>query len=355
MLWRDGYIIKSILFVFGSISLFVAWAAFVPLSEGVAAGGTVVVESDRQVVQHLEGGIIKDILVDNGDIVDAGDPLIVLTSSATESAHKQLVFEAATLNVSIVRAEALANGKAVLALPDLQDFDLESEERERILAQQSDLFRDQRQSLKADLELLKERQSGALKSAGLKQAEKETIRGSIEVVKSELQLAEDLLAQQMGRVDRVRSLEKELANLLSNEARLESELVGAENEARDFAGQIEQVKSKFKQDLAAALIEYRRELEAVNSNLSAAEDSLKRFVLHAPRDGEVFNLRFKTVGGVVRPGEEILEIVPADTGLRALLRIKPSDRSAGSRRPRSSDNDLSLSRLASATDCGRGN
>lgn len=326
MLWRDGTIWKSFLFVNASLGVLLGWAFFVPLSEGVAASGKIVVESDRQVIQHLEGGIVERIYVVEGDIVEQGMPLLELTSSATEASYLSMRLQAASLTLSENRILALMSGSSSMEDTELSPFKLDADEEKQVYQEQTNLFAEQREAHEASISLLTQRRDAASQRADLRDNEKQSVSASIDVIEEELFLAESLVEKQMGKIDRVRALERERSNYGSTLARLITEISSSRSEAEDFQAQIVQAQSRFQQELASELVETRRQLEEVMGGVSMASDQMVRFTLTAPRSGKVFNLNFNTVGGVVRPGEAIMEIVPSDQGVRASVRIKPTDR-----------------------------
>lgn len=322
----DRILIHYIGFVVVSFGLFIAWAGFVPLAEGVAAPGSVIVESDTQVVQHLEGGIIESILVKDGDWVSSGDPLVMLQNKSSSSSRDQLEFEHALLSATVDRLNALLDGSTELNLENDEIYLLEQEVLDEIDAQQTQLFREQKDALKAEISVLRQRKQTAEEKAALKQKEIESIESSRDIVVEELELANTLLAQQMGRVDRVKQLERERAQLGSKIAELETQIALANSEAADFSEQIIKARSLKETEFSTELVTASRELEEVTAKRAAAQDIVDRYTVYAPRSGEVLNMAFQTIGGVIRPGEEIMEIVPLETGLQASVQVRPVDR-----------------------------
>ncbi len=324
-LWRDPAVGLSALACLIGLGGFLAWSAFAPLAVGVGAAGAIVVETDRQVIQHLEGGIIREIRVGEGDRVRAGDPLVVLDGVASTARRDQVMQRVAGLTASMERLEALQSD-APPAFTALADLDLPADLMAGITGRQLRLFNDQRESLLADVAVLESRRDGALSTASLKQAEISGTRRALAAVEEELTLARSLVETRMGRIDRVRALERDAATLEAEIARMASEIDRSTTDARDFTSQIRQARSRFAQDVASEMLETRGDLLAGREELGALQDVVDRAVIVAPRSGEVLNLRFSTEGGVVGPGEAILEIVPDDTGILASVRVPPQDR-----------------------------
>ncbi|MEM9669169.1 MAG: HlyD family type I secretion periplasmic adaptor subunit [Pseudomonadota bacterium] len=325
---RDHYtrLMGTICFV--GLGGFIAWAGFVPLEEGVAASGTVVVETNRQVVQHLEGGIIETISVKDGERVEAGDTLIVLQETASLASRDQVGQKIGALRASVQRLSALQTESQQPDFSTIDELDISSDERNEIVARELDLFEQQISALRADLNVLETRKSAASSTARLKQGEIEIAGRALASTKDELALIRNMFDQQLVRRDQVTGLERSVAEREGEIARLRSEKVRAEADARDLSVQIVQRQAQFEEEVSTDLRETYAELLSAEERLSAAQDVLNRSVISAPVTGEILNLAFSTRGGVVRPGEAIMEIVPDIDAVTASVRIRPTDRAS---------------------------
>jgi len=305
---------------------FLAWAGLVPLEEGVAASGAVVVESNRQVVQHLEGGIIQDIAIKEGALVEAGDTLLVLQETASLASRDQVIQEIAALSASVLRLNALQFGLDALDFESLDRLAVGTEELAAIKARETSLFTQQKKARAAEVAVLQSRRASAATRAQLKANEITITRRSLASTKEELDLFEDLFDQQLARRDQIISLERGVSDLESTIARLASEEAVASAEARSLDSQIAQVQAQFSEQLATEQRDTTARLQAAEESLSAAQDVLNRAIITAPVSGEILNLATSTKGGVVTPGETILEIVPTGDSIVASVQIKPTDR-----------------------------
>lgn len=305
---------------------FALWAGLVPLEEGVSASGTVVVENNRQVIQHLEGGIIQEIAIKEGSQVAAGDTLLVLQETASLASRDQIIQEIATLSASVQRLNALQNGHTRLDFSALSQLAVGDAELADIQSRETDLFLQQRNALAADVAVLESQRKSALTSAQLKTNETEITRRSLNSTREELALFEDLFEQQLARRDQVIALERRVSDFEGTIARLDSEKAVAEAEARSLHTQIEQVRAQFGESVSTELRDTTARLQAAEESLSAAQDVLNRAIIKAPVAGEVLNLSSNTKGGVVTPGDTILEIVPTGDSIIASVQIKPTDR-----------------------------
>lgn len=324
----DPFVRRSALICAIGFGGFLAWAGLAPLAEGVPAAGQIVVENQRQVVQHLEGGIIRELLVRDGDRVEAGQPLLTLQITASRAARDEVLQEIASLTASLQRLDALRSGAEEPDFSPLDEFDLGAAERIEIVARQRDLFRQQKQSFEADISVLAARRDGASAAQGLQARQIEVTGRALDAARAQLDLLNARYDRQMARLDELRAMEGSVAALEADISRLRTEAQQAATLERDLAGQIEQTRATFSRQVSADQLEVRARLAQAQERLGAAQDVLNRAVIHAPSAGEVLNLRFATEGGVVRPGEPIMEIVPAAGQMTASVRIQPADRAA---------------------------
>lgn len=304
---------------------FAIWAGFVPLDEGVSSHGTIVVEASRQVIQHLEGGIIAQLNVREGETVNAGDALVVLQETAALAGRDQVLQTVAGLRAAELRLLAFQAGE-IPDFSEIEAMDLSDTARESILDRQQRLFRRQLNAYEAEIDVMEARRDGARDVTSLKASQITSARNALTATQGQLETTRAMYTQQMARLDQLRQLEREAANLQGEIARLQVEQVDARTRAADLGGQITQVRAEHEQTIAEELVDVRARLLEADEELRAMQDRLDRSVIEAPMSGEVMNLKFSTEGGVVRPGEPILEIVPDASGLIASVRVRPIDR-----------------------------
>ena len=307
---------------------FLVWGTLAPLEEGVAASGQIVVEDNRQRVQHLEGGILSEIKVREGQLVRKGDVLVVLEKTASLSSRDQVVQEYGALAASVARLRALQSSASAPTFEALDELDLGAAERADIIKRETGLFHQQRSSLEADIAVLSARISAAKQTQVSRQSQIEIARKALESASGELAVIQDMFAQQLARRDQVTSSERLVATLEGDIARLQSQGEDAKASELDFQAQIKQLRARYAQDNAANLLSTSAELLAVEERLNAAQDILDRSVITAPVSGEVLNMAFSTIGGVVRSGETLMEIVPDIGEVTASVQISAADRSS---------------------------
>jgi len=322
----DRYLVSSVLVIGLAFLCFLLWAGFVPLAEGTAVGGRIEVEVDRQVVQHLEGGIIRRIFVEEGQAVASGDALVVLEDLSARTDRIRIAQRIASLSATVQRLDALLLGHVDLQFEGLDALGLDSSTLAEIELRQARLLQAQRDEQQARISLMETQQATARQTARLTGVELESTRQAATAAAEELSLARGLLARQMGRIDTVRRLEGDVARLNAEVARLQRAIGAARSELEELQAQAVQGRTDFVQSRSQELVEAREALLAAHEELAAADDVVNRAMITAPLGGTVLNLRFSTEGGIVRPGEALLEIVPESPGVVATVRIPPNER-----------------------------
>ena len=313
------------LFGFGG---FIAWSAVAPLEEGVAASGQIVVEDNRQKVQHLEGGIVSELRVREGEHVRAGDVLVVLQRTASLASRDQVVQEYGALAASVARLRALQDGASAPDFARLDTLDLGELERAEIVRRETSLFREQGSALAAEIAVLDARIRSAQQLRGARMGQIAISARALSAAEAELELTRGMVAQQLARREQLTGAERLVAQLQGDIAALRSEADDARTREADLRAQIGQVRASAARDIATDLLETSAELLAAEERLNAAQDVLDRAVITAPVSGEVLNMTASTIGGVIAPGEAMMEIVPPIAEVTASVKIAAPDRSA---------------------------
>jgi len=261
-----------------TVWLFVLWAAFAWVDEIVRASGSFISSSRPQIIQNLEGGILTELMVQEGDIVQRGDTLARLHGTQFKSSVDDLRDQINSLDIRRLRLEAELAGQFDFAVPAGL-----SERLPEIIA--------------SERALLKARQSDYVKRAeGAKQV--------LDQAGEERRLLENLL-------------DKKIVALI--------EVTRARKAFADAQNRYDEVITQTELDRAQEYSETLKELATLRQNLKGSQDQLNRTVLVSPMRGIVNNLSVTTIGGVVRPGEEILEIIPLDEELFVEARVAPED------------------------------
>lgn len=318
---KVGAVICSI--AFGG---FLVWASLAPLAEGVVVYGKIAVENNRKTIQHLEGGIIQDILVKEGDVVNINDPLMVLTDVSVAAGRDQVAKELANSEASIDRLEALLSGTKKVTFRELDRNEVPETVLFTTHARQRELFDQQSGKLGADIDVLVSRRNGLIERASNHEAQIQSTERAQTLVQTDIDRSRKLLEQRLIRALDLSGLERDEARLSSDLARLRSEQSTARAQAAEITQQILQTKAQFREKVSEDLVIARAEMLSHRERLISAQDIVNRTTIYAPQSGEVLNLAFSNAGAVVRPGEVILEIVPNNQDLIATAEVNPADR-----------------------------
>jgi HlyD family secretion protein len=300
------------------------WAALAPLDSAVVASGLVAVEGSRQIVQHLEGGIIRTIHVRDGQLVRAGELLFVLDDTQARASLDTL---SAQLDVLAARehrllaerskATEIAFPEALLARTDpaipsaIEDERANFRERADLRKVQNDVLLNKVATFKREIQGLLSEQTASERQ--------------LELIDQELPGLTGLLKRGLVSLSRVSALERERARLTAVAARSVTDGAKAERSVGEVELQIVQGDVDFQRMVVADLIEARRQIAELREKAGVASDILRRLEVRAPQAGVAQARKFATVGAVARPGEALVEIAPIDQNLVIRAQVDPRD------------------------------
>jgi len=315
---RVGYLI--LLLTFG---LFGGWATLAPLGSAALAPGVVTVKSYRKTVQHLEGGIVRELRVHDGDQVKAGDTLLVLDNtqarSEMEMMRNQLVAALELEARLVAERDGLPEPKAV---PGLNADDSRVREAHDSEAR---IFQTRRNSLLGEIGL-QEQSIGQIEQQirGFKAiiASKQTLARSYEEEITDLR---ELLADGYVDKQRLREQERSLSRLQAEVAEQQSDSARASVQIGEAKLKILQLKKTFASEVAGQLGEARTKVYDLRERLSSVQDRDQRTEILAPESGMVMGMTVHTLGGVISPGTPLLDIVPASEELIVEAQVSPID------------------------------
>lgn len=297
------------------------WSMFTKIDGAVIAPGLVAPEFNRKTVQHLEGGIVEKILVREGDYVETGQPLIRLGNTQDRSELDIVRDRLANLTARRARLQTELDGSDMIHLPGSVAIRLGETKIGEIVSNEEQLFVARRDSRKAN-ETLLERRAAALTAQiqGLKK-QSASLREELKLTREETSTLEPLLKRRLVPVTRVLEVRRSLS-------RLQSQISGTEAQSQSLAAQVEENRAQlaqqmatFREDTAAQLASAQAEIHSLVEQKVAIDDRLKRRLIVAPQSGRVLNLGFHTTGGVITPGQSVMEIVPVDDRLVLLARV----------------------------------
>lgn len=311
--------------LFFGVGGFCAWAAMAPLDGAVISPGNFVATSQNKIIQHLEGGIIREILVKEGDIVEAGQTLMRLDRAMGQTELTRLEIRQIHLRASVARSEAQAQARGSIAFPS----DLIALARERgqesLLDRQVQIFEAQEMKLKSDIEI-QERSASAFKEQ-IKGYELrlDAIRGQIGLVDEELAGKERLFKLGLLRKPEYFALKRSRANLEGETARLRAEMEDAKERMAAATQSTLRSRQLAISQATEDLEKSSGELKDVSERMSAARGTLSRLEIRAPVKGSIVKLNYHTPGGVIRPGADIMALLPAADELIIEVNVRPQD------------------------------
>ena len=311
----------TILFlVFG---LFGAWATLAPLDSAAYAPGIVTVESYKKMVQHLEGGIVREIVARNGDLVEPGDPLLILDDTQPlaqlEIANAQL----AALAAIEARLIAERDGLDRITYPQfLQSGDLDAQAE---MSVQNEIFAARKAAIDGSIEVLEQRIGQLESRADGMRALKETRESLAASYAEELDDTRALLSQGFSDKLRLRELERNYASAQGDAADLTANISSTEIQIGETRLEILQQERQFQNEVVSELSETQTSLKDIRERIIALQDVVRRTVIRAPEEGIVNGMQVHTVGGVITPGTPIAEIVPQSDELIIEANLSPND------------------------------
>ncbi|EKV30781.1 hypothetical protein C882_4118 [Caenispirillum salinarum AK4] len=321
-----GPVIAGLVIVGLSFVGFGGWAATAPLAGAVAAPGVIAVEGGRKAVQHMEGGVVSAVLVAEGDRVAEGQVLARIDPVQASASVRRLTDRHNAARARVARLEAQREAAAAVAFPpDLTALAEADPVLSGVLEAERRAFAEAREALAGETEMTAGRlaqvreEIAALEATAVARAKEKRL------LEEELAGIRDLHAKGLVTATRVRSLERGLAHLEGQEAQAEADRARAESSATEAELKLAQVHRAAREEAAAALRDARLEVADAAAQLQAAEDVLARTEVRAPRAGVVQGLAAQTVGGVVKPGQTLMEIVPDDQTLQIAARVPPTD------------------------------
>ncbi|MBL0422804.1 HlyD family type I secretion periplasmic adaptor subunit [Ramlibacter sp. AW1] len=304
----------------------VAWLALAPLASAVVAPGHVKVDLDRVPVQHLDGGPVREVLVRDGQRVQAGDPLLTLGDVRVDADRNRLALRVLIERAGIARLEAEQTGAAALAFsPELIAAGRDDERLAAQIARERDLFGARRDTLTNQVNLLQTQRAKIAQ-------ELEHLRGQVVQSHESLRHQSDELRRNQSLVDqgfisgtRISQLEASLADQRVRLEERQAESARAEQRLVDTELRMQSLQGEYRQQAGDQLKVANARLAEIEQEMRKSEDAAQRQVITAPASGTVLNLRFTTPGGVIPPREPIADIVPADPRLLVEARIDPAD------------------------------
>ncbi len=318
---KSGHRFAYVLSIMTALAVFsfIIWAKFAILDEVTRGEGQVIPSSRIQVIQNLEGGIVSEILVNQGEIVEKDQVLLRIDNSTAESTFEESQSRYNHLIGTMARLEAEIEGKDLVFPKMLQ------ENAPEIIIDQREQFAINKQQKQAQIQVLQSQASQRSQEVKEMRSRLRQLENNLKILREEYNMTAPLVSSgAMSRVDLLRiqgqvtDLEGEISTIKLSIPRAQS----AVNEARQ---KIEEVEATINAESSRELASVRAEAESLSKILTAGQDKVSRTQVKSPVRGTVKDLMVNTVGGVIQPGADIMEIVPLDDTLLVEARVKPTD------------------------------
>lgn len=308
-----------------TFGIFGGWAAFASLDSAVVASGTIVVETDRKAVQHLSGGIVRDVLVSPNAHVTEGQVLVRLDSTearAQGEIDRSAVF---SLLAEKARLQAELDGAEMVTFPRDLTRASSTPLGQRAMEDQLRLFNKRRLARTNEVSILGERIAQSERQIEAVRSRSEAVRSQIDSITEEHDKLTPLADKGIIPVTRLITLKRQRAELQGQLGAFVADIAGERHTIGEARLQIEQVGRKAFEEASAQIADTSTKLADAKEKLRVADDVLGRTEIRAPRTGRIVGLKVHTIGAVVRPGDTLMEIVPDDDTLIVSARMSPVD------------------------------
>lgn len=303
------------------------WAAMTPLDAGALAQGSVAVSGNRQAVQHRDGGIVTALAVEEGQTVEKGDVLLKISASEVVAAERGMTGEVVALLAQRARLVAERDGQSRIVEPAEFAGFLRGDRplAEDAMRGQQLLFEARRRSLETERGMLHQRVAQLGRQIGGYGHQITSNRTQERLVRAELDGLRGLTERGFVSINRVRAIERSAAQLDGDYGAMQSDIARVEASIGESQLQMALLDRRLLEEVATQLRDIQVRLDELQPRLLATREKLVQSVVRAPSGGRVVGLKVHTVGGVVAPGELLMEIVPQDKALVVSARAAPSD------------------------------
>ena len=304
-----------------AITGFLIWASFTQIDEITRGTGEVVASGENQIVQNLEGGIVKEILVKVGDIVEKNQPLLKIDNQKSESQLDSNHIKELELEAKIIRLKAEAEGKSFDEVLNGR----ENRDNASLIENERSLFLSKKKEFEAGINALKNQKKQ--KEQELKETQQKILHmeRSASLIQEEVDMTEPMVKQGIKSKITFMKLQREQSKIVEELSAAELSLPRIDSGISELDNKISEAEEKFRNQAKEELNQTIVELMRIKENSNALGDQMSRTLVRSPIKGVVQKLYIHTVGGVIKPGQNLVEIVPTDDILWLEVKIKPSD------------------------------
>jgi HlyD family secretion protein/epimerase transport system membrane fusion protein len=312
-----------ILLAFGGLGI---WAATAPLDSASRAPGTVTVESNRKIVNHLDGGVVERIAVEEGDRVREGELLIQLDPTETQARRNSVRHQLDSALARRARLIAERDGLPAISFPaELTERRDESATVLEAIEGERRQFRERRQSVQGRISVQEEKiEQLRDEIAGLR-AERSSAERQVEILRSELVDLRKLSDKGFFPKSRILQRERELARLEGQIGSITARMAGSRKSISEARLQIEQIRQEFNEKVVTELRKVEDQIAKLREELTITTAKLKRTSITAPQSGVIHDLRVNTIGAAIQPGKPLMNVIPVEDKLIVEAEVQPRD------------------------------
>ena len=301
------------------------WAATAPLSGAAIASAVVIAAGQNVHVQHLEGGIVESIKVEEGDRVEAGDPMLTLDPTVAKAQLNRFSKQLVTLRAKAARLEAEREGAEQVRIERHQSAAIAGFDPYNVLEDQRKEFHARLARHNTELEILDQRVRALSQALAGLEAQKKAGERQLAVVEEEAQRKKELLVKGLTNRSEYTALLRSQAELIGQIGVVQSQIASSSVQAVEAREQIERLKTSRVEDAVTELNSVRASIADVEEQLIAADSVAERTVVRAPAAGIVVRAVHNSAGGIIRAGELIFELLPTTDEFVVEARLSPRD------------------------------
>lgn len=305
--------------------LVVLWMVLAPLSAAIVAHGAVKVDKERKLVQHLEGGIVKDILVADGQQVKQGEALLILADTKVDASVDSLRHEFYSELMRNARLQAERDAANKVAIPADLNARIRSHEVDEIMRAERQLFATRRDNLEQQVALLRSQIGEINQEVAGWDGQFKAGERSLDLMQQELSINEKLLEKNFVAKARIIGLQRQEADYQTKRESYVAEQARARQKKLDMELQIVRLRADYMQHAALELEDSTRKLNDLKERLRPSVDAQDRQIVRASVAGKIVGLKVHTAGGIIAPGATLMEILPDNQELIVEAKVPVED------------------------------
>jgi len=319
-------IVFGMLLIVLLFGVFGIWAALAPIDSAAVAAGSVVLNSSKKTIDHLEGGIVEEILVSEGQYVESGQLLVRLDGTASKARLQLYKGQYFTALASEARLIAERDNKQDVSFPETLLSMKESEpDVAANIDSQSRLFKTRREAVNGKMDVLGQKVKQSQEEINGLQRQIQAADEQMRLLNEEIKDVRQLLKQGNAPKTRLLNLERSYAEISGERGRNQALVSRANQTINENKIEMFNLKTQFLNEVVGELKETQSKLSDLQEQMRAAQDVVNRIEIKAPIAGQVIGLTVHTVGGVIGPNQPLMDIVPKDDQLVVEAKIKPQD------------------------------